>query len=75
MLGGELRDGVAEAFAFPLAPWWFGVELLLVPVWAFWTAVAIARSPAFSPEGCEPAGTSSRASAPRTAVGPAGAAS
>ena len=32
-------------FVFPLVPAWFGVEMLLVPLWAFWTAVSLARPP------------------------------
>ncbi len=32
-------------FVFPIAAWWFNLEFVLVPIWAFWTALAIWRGP------------------------------
>jgi len=50
-----------HAFVFPLAAWWFFLEFLLVPVWAFATAAAIAKNPAFEEAGgAEPRGGAAR---------------
>lgn len=55
-----------HAFVFPIAPWWFNLEFVLVPFWGLWTAVAVARNPAFREPEPE-ARTGSRGAAAPTA--------